>query len=309
MKMINIDEIKITYKGHMSINEPMNKHTSLRIGGPVDYYFEPLDKEDASSIISYLQKQNFPFIAIGKGTNLLVHDDGFRGAVVNLENSLKLIQVSDHYVYAEAGVTLIRFVDFCIQQGFKGVEMLAGIPGTVGGAVVMNAGAFGGEISNYLIDAEILRDGNKKILTKDDIGFSYRHSSLSTNDVVLSARFKLESGDKEELMKIRNDLILKRNRKHPINYPNCGSVFKNPQGTPAAKLIEDVGLKGTICGKAQISEKHGNFIINLGGATANDVMSLIKLIRDKVNEKYGITLELEVRLLGFPVNQYEKAVS
>ncbi len=307
--MINLDEIKIIYRGNISINEPMNKHTSLRIGGPVDYYFEPLDKEDASNIISYLQKQNFPFIAMGKGTNLLVHDDGFRGAVVNLENSLKQIQVNNPYVCTDAGVSLIRFVDFCIQQGFKGVEMLAGIPGTVGGAIVMNAGAFGGEISNYLVDAEILRDGNKKILTKDDIGFSYRHSSFSTNDVVLSARFKLENGDKEELMKIRNELILKRNRKHPINYPNCGSVFKNPQGIPAARLIEDVGLKGTLRGKAQISEKHGNFIINLGGATANDVMSLIQLIRDKVKEKYEITLELEVRLLGFPVNNFNRVAS
>ncbi|MBI4811666.1 MAG: UDP-N-acetylmuramate dehydrogenase [Ignavibacteriales bacterium] len=273
--MINIDEIKKIFKGKISLGEPMSKYTSFLIGGPADYYFEPVDKEDVIKIISYLQGQNFPFVAIGKGTNLLVNDDGIRGAVVNLESALKLIRADGNCIYAEAGVSLNRFVDFCIQQELKGVEMLAGIPGTIGGAIIMNAGAFGGEISNYLTDAEIVRDGMTKILTKEDIGFSYRHSSFSTNDVVLSARFKLQSGNKEEIMKTRNELVLQRNRKHPINYPNCGSVFKNPQGMPAAKLIEDVRLKGVRSGNAQISE---------------------------------VLLELEVKLLGFSNNNLSKVI-
>jgi len=283
----------------------MSSHTTFRIGGPADYFFEPYDKEDAVEIIRYLQKNNIPFFALGKGSNLLVSDGGFRGAVVDIESALKSIHIEGNQIYAEAGVSLNRFVDFSIQHEKKGVEMLAGIPGTVGGAVVMNAGAYGGEISNYITRVEILRNSSIVILGRDDLGFTYRHTSLPENDVVLSAWFELPSGNREELMKIRNDLILQRNRKHPVNYPNCGSVFKNPKDSPAAKFIEEAGLKGVQQGSAQISEKHGNFIINLGDAKAKDVYNLIQLIKKTVFEKFRINLQLEVKLLGF--SQKEKA--
>jgi len=298
--MISIDNIKKFFQGKILLSEPLNKFTSLRIGGQADYYFEPMDKEDTVNIISYLQKQDVSFIALGKGSNLLVNDDGFRGAVVNIESSLKSIYAEGSRIVAEAGVSLNRFVDFCMQRGLRGVEMLAGIPGTIGGAVIMNAGAYGGEISNYMIDVEVIRNGTIIMLKKEEIGFNYRHASLQDSDVVLSASFILPAGNRDELMKMRNDYVMQRNRKHPVNLPNCGSVFKNPSGSSAAKLIEEAGLKGFKNGNAQISEKHANFIVNLGGATAKDVLNLIELAKKTVREKFNIELDLEVKLLGFP---------
>ncbi|MBA4312303.1 MAG: UDP-N-acetylenolpyruvoylglucosamine reductase [Chlorobiaceae bacterium] len=297
--MINIDDIKKFFRGTILLSESMSNHTTFRIGGPADYFFKPENKEDAVDIIRYLQKNKLPFFALGKGSNLLVSDDGYRGAVVDIESALKSIYAEENQIYAEAGVALNRFVDFSIQEQKKGVEMLAGIPGTVGGAIVMNAGAYGGEISNYICKVEILRNGSIVILGKDQLGFSYRRSSLTDTDVVLNGWFELPDGNTQELMKIRNELILQRNRKHPINYPNCGSVFKNPKGSTAAKLVEDAGLKGMIHGAAQISERHGNFIINLGGAKAKDVYYLIETVQKTVFEKFNIQLELEVKLLGY----------
>lgn len=300
--MINIDDIKKFFRGTILLSESMSNHTTFRIGGPADYYFRPENKDDAVEIIRYLQKNKFPFFALGKGSNLLVSDEGFRGAVVDIESALKSIYTEGNQIYAEAGVALNRFVDFSIQQQRKGVEMLAGIPGTIGGAIVMNAGAYGGEISNYICKIEVLRNGAIVVLGKDQLGFSYRRSSLTDTDVVLSGWFELPNGNAEELMKVRNDLILQRNRKHPVNYPNCGSVFKNPKEIPTAKLVEDAGLKGMICGAAQISEKHGNFIVNLGGAKAKDVYHLIQTVQKTVFEKFNIELELEVKLLGYLQN-------
>jgi UDP-N-acetylmuramate dehydrogenase len=300
--VINIDDIKKFFRGTILLSESMSNHTTFRIGGPADYYFKPENKDDAVEIIRYLQKNKFPFFALGKGSNLLVSDDGFRGAVVDIESALKSIYTEGNQIYAEAGVVLNRFVDFSIQQQKKGVEMLAGIPGTIGGAIVMNAGAYGGEISNYIYKVEVLRNGAIVVLGKDQLGFSYRRSSLTDTDVVLSGWFELPNGNAEELMKVRNDLILQRNRKHPVNYPNCGSVFKNPKETPTAKLVEDAGLKGMICGAAQISEKHANFIVNLGGAKAKDVYHLIQTAQKTVFEKFNVELELEVKLLGYLQN-------
>lgn len=304
--MISIDEIKKFYRGRIMLSEPLSSYTSLRIGGPADYYFEPLDKADATVIIKYLQSQEVPYTVIGKGSNLLVSDSGFRGAVVNIEKGLKSLKVENTRVYVEAGVLLNRFVDMCIQNSLKGVEMLAGIPGTIGGAIFMNAGAYGGEISTYLTQIEIMRDGNCYLIPKEDIKFSYRYASFSNHDVIISAQFQLPVGEKSELEKKKNELLLTRNRKHPINYPNCGSVFKNLPDAPAAKYIEECGLKGKRIGNAQVSEKHANFIINLGGATASDVYSLINLVKKSVFEKFSISLELEVKLLGFEVTNNNK---
>jgi len=297
--LINIDEIKKFFRGNILLSEPLGKYTSFRIGGPADYYLEPSGKEDAVNIITYLEGQNFPFVIIGKGSNLLVSDEGVRGAVINLEAGLASIHTDGDRIYADAGVSLSRFVDFCVQRGLKGVETLAGIPGTIGGAVIMNAGAWGGEISEYLVDAEVIRSGRVLRLKKDEIGFAYRSSGLA-GCIVLEATFMLSPGDKAEIMKIRRDLLIKRNSTQPMNYPSSGSMFKNPPGTHAAKLIEGAGLKGTRRGNAQISEKHANFIVNLGGATARSVMDLIDLTKKTVFDKYAVDLELEVKLLGFP---------
>ncbi len=302
--MINIDDIRKFFRGRIALSEPLSKYTSFRIGGPADYFLEPADRDDVVRLVSYLQRQQLPFVLLGKGSNMLVSDEGIRGAVISLENGLTAMRVEDDVVFTDAGVTLVRFVDFCIQRGFKGVEMLAGIPGTVGGAVIMNAGAYGGEISDHLIDVEVLREGAIVRVPKSDAGFSYRRSHFE-GDIVLGARFRLPVGDKAELMEIRRDLLLKRNRAQPVNMPNSGSMFKNPPGNHAAALIEAVGLKGTRRGNAQISDRHANFIVNLGGASAGDVLALIELARERVREKFSIELELEVRLMGFPASRKE----
>lgn len=306
--MINIDDIQKIFRGRIALHEPLGKYTSFRIGGPADIYLEPADKQDVATLIKYLQHEEMPFTIIGRGSNLLVSDDGVRGAVINFEQGLNGIQASGRRVSVDAGVAMARFVDFCIQHGLKGVEMLPGIPGTLGGAVMMNAGAYGGEISDYLVEVEVLRDGVVSMVKKEESGFSYRQSGFQ-RDIILGATFELPEGDKEEIMNQRRELLLKRNRAQPVNLPNSGSMFKNPQGTFAAKLIEESGLKGARCGNAQISERHANFIVNHGGATAKDVLALIEKARKKVQETSGISLELEVKLIGFPDSIYKEVYS
>lgn len=297
--MVHIEDLQNIFRGRIALNEPMRKYTSFRIGGPADFYLEPLDKEDVVRLITYLQEQNVPYIMIGSGSNLLISDDGIRGAVINIEKGLNKIVAEDNRVVVEAGVKMAKFVDFCIQRGLKGVEMLPGIPGTIGGAVIMNAGAYGGEISDHLLEVEVFRDGKVVAVRKAEAGFAYRRSGFR-RDIILSATFEFPRGDKAELMKRRRELLIKRNQSQPLNLPNSGSVFKNPPGQFAAKLIEEAGLKGARVGGAQISEKHGNFIVNTGNATASDVLALIRKARTTVAERHNVKLELEVKLLGFP---------
>lgn len=296
--MILLEDIQEFYRGRIALNEPLSKYTSYRIGGPADFYFEPVDKDDVIALVQYLHEKAIKFFVIGNGSNLLVSDNGVRGVVLNLERGLNQLRTDGEIVYAEAGARLTKFVDFCIQLELKGVEMLAGIPGTVGGGVIMNAGAYGGEISDFLTEVEIIRDGKIMNIKKEKAQFAYRRSGL-VRDVVLSASFKLQHGDKAEMMKRRRELLIKRNESQPLNFPNSGSIFKNPADNYAAKLIEQAGLKGSVQGHAQISEKHGNFIVNTGGAFAKDVIELMRLARNSVLEKFGIKLEPEVKLIGF----------
>ncbi|MBM4161806.1 MAG: UDP-N-acetylmuramate dehydrogenase [Ignavibacteria bacterium] len=305
--MVSLADIKKFFRGHIAINEPMAKYTSMRVGGPSDYYLEPTDKRDLVEIVTYFQKNNFPYLILGRGSNLLVSDDGVRGAAINLEASLSAIRMEGDLVIAEAGVHMATFVDFCIQQGLSGVEMLAGIPGSLGGAVVMNAGAYGGTISDHLVEVEVYRDRQVQVVKKEDAQFAYRQSSF-THDIVLTASFRLPQGNKEELMLRRREFILKRNITQPLTLPNSGSMFRNPAGNHAARLIEQAGLKGKRVGNAQISEKHANFIVNLGGAKASDVLTLVDLTRRTVYQNTGILLELEVKLIGFP-NEVKREVA
>jgi UDP-N-acetylmuramate dehydrogenase len=298
-RVVGLDDIQSFFRGRIVLNEPMWRYTSFRIGGPADYFIEPADKDDVIAIIRYLRSRAIPFMVLGKGSNVLVSDEGVRCAVVNLEDGLTTITVLDEMVDVGAGMSITRFVDFCVQHGYKGVEMLAGIPGTIGGAIIMNAGAYGGEISDHLVDIEVFRDDALVRVPKADAGFSYRKSGLQRGDIVLGARFALPIGDKAEIAKTRQELLLKRNRAQPVNFPNSGSMFKNPPGTHAAKLIEETGLKGARIGDAQISEKHANFIVNHGTATAHDVLELIEMARRRVLERFGIALDLEVKLIGF----------
>jgi UDP-N-acetylmuramate dehydrogenase len=305
--MVSLSDMKQFFRGYIAINEPMAKYTSMRVGGPADYYLEPADKLDLVEIIRYFQKNNFPYLMLGRGSNLLFSDVGLRGAAINLEACLSTVRLEGDLVIAEAGVHMAKFVDFSIQKSLAGVEMLAGIPGSVGGAIVMNAGAHGGEISDHLIEVEALRNGEIQIVKRENAHFAYRQSGFA-HDIVLSASFQLPKGDKEELMARRREMILKRNVTQPLSLPNSGSMFKNPPGNHAAKLIEQAGLKGKRVGNAQISAKHANFIVNLGGAKASDILTLVDLARRTVYQNAGVLLELEVKFIGFP-NEVKQEVA
>ncbi|MCX6122293.1 MAG: UDP-N-acetylmuramate dehydrogenase [Ignavibacteriales bacterium] len=296
--MISLTDIQKFLRGNIAVDVPMTKYTWMKVGGPADFYIEPADKNDLISIVEYFRVNHYSWIMLGRGSNVLISDEGVRGAVLNIENSLSGIRMENSLVFAEAGVRLTRFVDFCIQNELAGVEMLAGIPGTIGGAVVMNAGAHGGEIADHLVEVEVIRDGIVQRIQKDEESFTYRHSRFA-DDVVLGATFKLKDGDKEKLSALRREFILKRNETQPLEYPNLGSMFKNPPNTFAAKLIEQAGLKGKRVGNAQISEKHANFIVNLGNAKAADIVRLIDLVKRTVYQNSGLMLELEVKMVGF----------
>lgn len=297
--MIALDDIRRAFSGRIAIQEPLAKYTTFRIGGPADIYLEPLDKADALSLIRYLRRQELPFFLMGNGSNVLVADEGIRGAVVNLEAGFGYANVQeDGTITAGAGIRLAKFVDFCIGQGCQGAEMLAGIPGTLGGAVIMNAGAYGGEISDHMISVEVIRGDKLVKIRKEEGGFAYRTSGLH-GDVILEATFEFPQGVSEEMRMIRRATMLKRNTSQPVKWPNAGSIFKNPPGHFAAKLIQDCGLKGCRVGDAEISDLHANFIINLGGASAHDVLTLIDIAREAVRARFGIELELEIKLVGF----------
>jgi UDP-N-acetylmuramate dehydrogenase len=303
--MVTLSDINQFFRGYITINEPMSKYTSMRVGGPADYYVEPADKQDLVEIVQYFQKNNYPFLMLGRGSNMIISDEGIRSAAINLESSLSNVTMEGELVIAEAGAHWSKFVDFCIQQELAGVEMLAGIPGSVGGCIVMNAGAHGGETADHIVEVEVYRDGRIQTVKKEQADFSYRHSGFD-KDIVLSASFRLPKGDKEALIRARREHILKRNTTQPLTLPNSGSMFKNPQGTFAAKLIEQAALKGKRVGNAQISEKHANFIVNLGEAKASDVVTLVDLARRTVHQNTGVLLELEVKLVGFPEEVRQK---
>lgn len=306
--MVSLSDIRTFFRGTISLNEPLAHYTSMRVGGPVDYFVEPADKEDLVAIVNYFRENDFPYVMIGRGSNILVSDDGFRGAAISLESCLSDVRIENEIdVVAEAGAGLSKLVDFCIQHSLEGLEWAAGIPGTVGGAVMMNAGAHGGEISGSLMEVELMRGENIIRVPRSEIAFGYRTSGLE-ECIVLSAQFQLKRGDQEKLILRRRDIIQQRNATQPVNMPNSGSMFKNPHGNHAAKLIEKALLKGKRIGGAQISEKHANFILNLGSATASDVLTLIDLTRRTVHQHLGILLELEIKLIGFSQDAREKIV-
>lgn len=296
--MINLDDIRRSFSGRIAINEPLEKYTTFRIGGPADLYLEPTDKQDALALIVHLRREGVPFFLMGNGSNILVPDEGIRGAVVNLEHGFNYVHADEKGVItAGAGIRLAKFVDFCIGRGCRGAEMLAGIPGTLGGAVIMNAGAYGGEISDHMLTIEVIRGERLVKVPAEHAGFAYRTSGLAS-DVVLEASFRFPEGSTEEMKTIRRETMLRRNRSQPVQFPNAGSIFKNPPGDYAARLIEACGLKGRRVGGAEISELHANFIVNRGGATAADVLALAAIARDGVLGSFGVELELEIKVIG-----------
>lgn len=301
------ERLEETLTGKVMWNEPMKRHTTYGIGGPALGFFTPADEADLSAILSLAQEKAFPVFFAGSGSNLLVSDDGFNGFVVSLAKTFKTLEIDDTAVYAECGVMMGHFVKRCIGAELTGVESLVGVPGTLGGAIRMNAGAYGREISNSLISMRVMRmNGDVKEVRRDEIDFGYRHSSLRGDEILLSARFSFEKGTPEQIQALKAKASQSRKTTQPLRFRSAGSVFKNPpEGKAAGYLIDQAGLKGTRVGGAEISEKHANFFVNHGDASSNDVADLIRLARRKVKEKFQVNLELEIKTLGFPEGYFE----
>ncbi len=285
-------------RGRILYDEAMSKHCSWRAGGSADVYFEPADKQDLAQFLAQTDVHQ-GITWIGLGSNLLVRDGGIRGIVIGLLNKLNHIELDEaNRVYAECGVSCARLARFCQQRGMPAASFLGGIPGTVGGALAMNAGAFGSETWQYVKTVEMMnRQG--EIYRRDAAEFSvdYRSVSLNENEWFSAAWFDFSSDDDKATANIKS-LLEKRNAAQPIGQPSCGSVFKNPPGDHAARLIEQCGLKGFCIGGACVSDKHANFIINQNRASANDIETLIETIQKKVKQRFSIELKTEVRIIG-----------
>ena len=293
------EELKHLIKGSVAPDAPLAPFSTFRIGGPAQCLAEPLNAEDIIAIKQFALDHSLPLLLLGNGSNVLIADEGWKGIVVNLEKGFTNLAFDNGILSVGAGVKMAIFVDYAIRNRRKGVEMLAGIPATIGGAVWMNAGCYGGETADTLLDVDLIRNNTVIRLAKEACDFSYRHSGFQKGDIIIGARFEMGEGEPEELRAIKLKHLKHRNDVQPVNQPNCGSVFKNPRPRYSAELIESVGLKGTRIGGAEISTKHANFIVNVANASAHDVVALINLARQKVFEATGIVLEPEVQLIGF----------
>lgn len=283
----------------IKIDEKLSEYVNFKVGGPADILLIPNSKEQVIKSIKICKENNIPFYLIGNGSNILVRDGGFRGVVLSLKN-VKNIYVDGEKIEAECGVMLKEVSDKAIENSLTGFEFACGIPGTIGGAVFMNAGAYDGEISKLIESAEVIDENCNIIrLSREELDFGYRSSLVMKKGyTVLSAVFKLEKGQVKTIKELIEDLTNKRESKQPLEYPSAGSTFKRPTGYFAGKLIQDAGLKGYSIGGAAVSEKHSGFVINKGNATAKDITDLIKHIQDEVKKQFGVDLHPEVRIIG-----------
>ena len=288
----------IVKKGLVAVDEPMSAHTTFRIGGPADYYVEPTF-EEVKELLLFLKKENIPYTLIGNGSNLLVSDEGIEGVVVSFGKEMSEVSREKEVVRAKAGILLSRLASFAASKSLSGLEFASGIPGTLGGAITMNAGAYGGEMKDVVQSVTVLSGDEMKEYSGEEMDFSYRHSRVLDEDlIVLEVTMKLQSGREEEILSSMKELNKKRVEKQPLNFPSAGSTFKRPEGYFAAKLIEDAGLKGYTVGGAKVSEKHSGFVINFDHATAKDVCTLMQDVQRIVKEKFDVSLEPEVRMIG-----------
>jgi len=286
-------------RGVLKRHEPLSQHTSWRVGGPADCFYEPAGVEDLSAFLKTLPEKE-PLYWVGLGSNLLVRDGGVRGTVIMLSGKLnRLERIGDHTVRAEAGVASAKLARFSVQQGLRGAEFLAGVPGTVGGALAMNAGAFSGETWSIVTAVETMdHAGRLRTRLPSDYQIGYRSVQGPAGEWFIAGHFGLTPGNEAEGQAQIKTLLAKRGATQPTQWPNAGSVFRNPPGDYSARLIERTGLKGFCIGGACVSELHANFIINTGRATAADIETLIDAVRDKVYAAQGIKLEAEVRIIG-----------
>jgi len=282
--------------GELSQHESMAAHTTLAVGGAATWYFKPQDKKYLCQALALIPT-SITILPLGRGSNLLVPEHGFDGMVVDL-GLLNSIQVFNHTLTAEAGSRMSKVAQTAANAGLSGLEFMATVPGDLGGGIAMNAGAFDQQVSDTCLHATIVhRDGREEILNKQQLQMRYRHSQIPKQSIITSASFELQTGEQQKIRDAMRDMRQKRSQTQPLALANCGSVFKNPEGDYAARLIEASGLKGKIIGGAQISEVHANFIVNHGNACSDDITALIQLAQQSVFEKFAIRLETEVRIL------------
>lgn len=290
----------ITKEENILRDEPMCRHTTFRVGGPADYFVTPQSVEEIRGILAVCRKENVPYYIVGNGSNLLVGDGGFRGVVLQIFKKMNDVRVEGERVTAQAGVLLSKVASAAYNASLTGLEFAAGIPGTLGGAVRMNAGAYGGEMKDVLKEVTVMTAaGEILVLPAEKLEMGYRTSLVKTKGyLVLSAVIVLEQGNQEAIKARMKELTEQRVSKQPLEFPSAGSTFKRPEGYFAGKLIMDAGLRGYQTGGAQVSEKHCGFVINKDNATAADVCRLLRDVQDKVKEQFGVTLEPEVKFLG-----------
>ncbi|RNC72660.1 MAG: UDP-N-acetylmuramate dehydrogenase [Desulfuromonadales bacterium] len=298
---MNVDlyaALRARVKGEVLRDEPMARHTSLKVGGPADFFVVPADLDDLAALMALLVETGTPHLVVGGGYNLLVRDGGFRGVVISLAHFVAVERLDARRVRAGAGVKNRDFVQFILGEGLAGLEFLCCIPGTVGGGLAMNAGAHGGEILDRLEELAVIRNGEARTVRQDELDYGYRFLRLAPGEIIVAGTFSLEQGSPVEIGARIDAFRAHRVESQKIGYPNAGSFFKNPEGTPAWRLIDSAGLRGERIGGAQVSEVHANFLINRGGATAADFLALVKRIKDVVRLKTGMALEEEVRIVG-----------
>ena len=300
--------IKDNFSEISFINEPMKKHSTFGIGGNAKVFILPQKLIEIKNILKYSSKYDIKVIFTGSGSNLLVSDRGFDGIIISLKKTFKkLLFLDDGYIVVESGVMLGNMVKEAIKRNIEGFESLVGVPGTVGGALYMNAGAYGTEISKYFVSARVVnKKGEEKTLTKSDIQFFYRKSTFSKDDLLIEAKLKYKKGDIKKIEKMKKKFSDSRKNNQPLKFRSAGSIFKNPSTEVAAGyLIDKAGLKGVKKGNAMISPKHANFIVNLGKASSDDVLYLIRYIKREIAKEYKILLELEIKLIGFSENEIQ----
>lgn len=276
------------------LNEPLSKHTTFKIGGPAKLWAEPVNVDELKRVLEDIRNEELDYKVIGNGSNILAKDKGIPWAIIKL-GSFKELVICNNILKAGAGVSLNSLVRFSLEKNLSGLEFLAGIPGTVGGAIKTNTGAHGSEMADVIKEVGVVdKEGNVHTIPREKINFRYRYSDIREDFIILSAKFSLSKSSCEKMDKNIEKILEKRNAVFSIEYPNAGSIFKNINGTKAGELIDNLGLKGKTFGRAMVSEKHANIIVNLGGATAKDVKGLIKYIQDTVYAKTGMKLELEI---------------
>ncbi len=292
---------KILDKSRIKYNEPMKNHTTVKVGGNCDCLVLPESIEEIKNIILYAKENNIEYYIIGNGSNLLVVDEGVHALIIKITGKFSKIEVNDNEIIATSGASMPLVAINARKNSLSGFEFACGIPGTIGGGVRMNAGAYGGEIADVFEEATYLdTEGNIKTIKKEDMEFGYRHTFFSDKPdlVILSSKFKLEKNDQEQIAKKMEENATARRTKQPLEYPNFGSVFKRPEGYFVGKLVADAGLRGYKIGGAQVSEKHTGFIVNKENATCKDVVDLIKHIQKTVYDKFGVSLKTEVVFIG-----------